>query len=182
MTMNSKISFKKMLLLFLKLTLYLCISNAQAAQDNAFVIYLVRHAEKNTLPPTDLTTCGKQRAEDFIEILRSVDIDEIYSTDVLRSISTAQPIATQRLLKIKIYERSKLEEFSRQLLQQQKNAVVVGHLNTTPMLTGFMSGNNYEMIEGSDYSRIYQVVVVAGQTHVSILHQSFECVESETSL
>ena len=112
--------------------------------------------------------------------MRSVEIEKVYSSDVLRSISTAKPIAAQRNLKIEMYDRSKLDEFSSQLLQQQKNAIVVGHLNTTPMLAGFMSGNKYEMIKGDDYSRIYQVVVVAGQTQASILHQSFECTESES--
>jgi phosphohistidine phosphatase SixA len=180
--MNSKIFRGKRQILLLFLAWTFLFSNAQAEEEKSFSIYLVRHAEKLSGQPGDLTTCGKQRAEDLIEILRSVDIETIYSTDVLRSTSTAQPIATQRELKIENYDRSKLEEFSKQLLQQQKNAVVVGHLNTTPMLTGFMSGNNYKMIKGDDYSRIYQVVVVAGQTHVSILHQSFECNESETSL
>jgi phosphohistidine phosphatase SixA len=165
------------LFLYILLAWGFLLNNVQAAEDKSFSIYLVRHAEKNSGQPGDITACGKQRAEDLIEVLRSVDIDAIYSTDVLRSTSTAKPIASQRQLKVEIYDRSKLEEFSRQLLQQQKNAVVVGHLNTTPMLTGFMSGNNYKMIKGDDYSRIYQVVVIGGQTHVSILHQSFECNE-----
>jgi phosphohistidine phosphatase SixA len=180
--MNSKIFSMKMLVLFLQLTLYWFIGSAQAVQDDSFAIYLVRHAEKHTLPPSDLTACGKQRAEDLIKVFRSVDFDVIYSTDVLRSTNTAQPIAAQRNLNIELYYQSKLTDFAQKLLTEKKNALVVGHLNTTPMLTGFMSGNNYEMIKGDDYSRIYQVVVIGGQTHVSILHQSFECIESETSL
>lgn len=180
--MNSKIFSIKMLVLFLQLILYLFISTAQASQDDSFAIYLVRHAEKNTQPPADLTVCGKQRAEDLIKVFRSIDLDMVYSTDVLRSISTAQPIAEQRNLNIELYERPKLTDFAKKLLLEKKNALVVGHLNTTPMLTGFLSDKSYEMIKGPDYSRIYQVVVVAGKTHVSILHQSFECDESEASL
>jgi broad specificity phosphatase PhoE len=180
--MNSKIFPRKRNILLLFLAWSFLFNNAQAEEEKSFSIYLVRHAEKQSGQPGDLTTCGKQRADDLIEVLRSVDIETIYSSDVLRSTSTARPIAKQRQLEIEIYDRSKLEDFSRQLLRQQKNAVVVGHLNTTPMLTGFLSGNHYEMIKGNDYSRIYQVVVVAGKTHVSILHQSFKCIESQTTL
>jgi len=179
--MNSRIlsTLRKKLTLLLVLSYFF--STAHAEEDQSFAIYLVRHAEKQSQKPADLTTCGKQRAEDLIKILRSVDIDAVYSSDYLRSISTARPIATQRHLTIEFYEVDKLESFSRKLLQQQKNAVVVGHLNTTPMLTGFLSGNSYDMIKGADYSRIYQVAVIAGKTHVSILHQSLECTESEAT-
>jgi phosphohistidine phosphatase SixA len=182
--MNIQTSFgTRVWLLFMLLLIEACFfSFASAEGEKSFSVYLVRHAEKQSGKPGDLTHCGKQRAEDLIEVLRSVDLEKVYSSDVLRSISTAKPIAAQRNLKIEMYDRSKLAEFSSQLLQQQKNAIVVGHLNTTPMLAGFMSGNKYDMIKGGDYSRIYQVVVVAGQTHVSILHQSFECDESEASL
>lgn len=179
--MNSKISIIKMPVLFLQLILYFFISTAQAAQDDSFAVYLVRHAEKNSAPPADLTPCGKQRAEDLIKVFRSIDLDVIYSTDVLRSVSTALPIAEQRNLSVELYDRPKLTDFAKKLLLEKKNALVVGHLNTTPMLTGFMSGNSYEMINGADYSRIYQVVVMAGKTHVSILHQSFECIEPAIS-
>ncbi|WP_339719024.1 phosphoglycerate mutase family protein [uncultured Paraglaciecola sp.] len=179
--MNSKISSMKTPILFLLLTIYLFISTSQAAQDDSFAIYLIRHAEKNTLPPADLTSCGLQRSKDLIKVFQNIDFDVIYSTDVLRSISTAQPIAEQRNLPIELYDRPKLTDFAKKLLQQKKNALVVGHLNTTPMLAGFLSDNSYDMIKGPDYSRIYQVVVIAGQPHVSILHQSFKCSETEAS-
>lgn len=179
--MNSKTLPPKKKLPIILLALSCLFSTVQAEEDPSFEIYLVRHAEKKSQQPADLTACGKRRAEDLVRILRGIDIDAVYSSDVLRSISTARPLATQRHLETKLYDRSKLEAFSRRLLQQQKNAVVVGHLNTTPMLTGFLSGNSYDMIKGTDYSRIYQVVVVAGKPHVSILHQTFECIESEAS-
>jgi len=179
--MKNRTLLPKRKTLTLLLALSCLFTTAHAEEDKPFAIYLVRHAEKQSNKLADLTNCGKQRAENLIKILRSVDIDAVYSTDVLRSISTARPIATQRSLEIEFYQRPKLEGFSKQLLQQQKNAVVVGHLNTTPMLTGFLSGNSYDMIKGADYSRIYQVVVIAGKTHVSILHQSLECTESEAT-
>ena len=179
--MNHNIFPVKRKIQLLSLVWIFLFTNAKA-EEKSFSIYLVRHAEKQSGQPGDLTNCGRQRAESLIEILRSVNIEKIYSTDVLRSTSTAHPIANQRKLEIEIYDRSKLEEFSKQLLQQQQNAVVVGHLNTTPLLAGFISGNEYEMIKGNDYTRIYQVVTLAEQTHVSVLHQSFKCNESEASL
>jgi len=178
--MNNK-TFSVKTPLFLLLTIFFFSNISQATPDNSFTVYLVRHAEKNTMSPPDLTACGARRAEDLIKVLRSIDIHEIYSTDVLRSISTAQPIAKQRNLNVELYDRIKLADFAKKLLQEKKNALVVGHLNTTPMLAGFLSGNSYDMIKGTDYSRIYQVVVVAGKTHVSILHQSFKCTETEAS-
>ena len=119
--MNSKRSLGKRKILLFLLAWIFVFSYAQAEEEKSFSIYLVRHAEKQSGKPGDLTVCGKQRAEDLIEVLRSVDIEGIYSTDVLRSTNTAQPIATQRQLKIDIYDRSKLEDFSRQLLRLQSN-------------------------------------------------------------
>lgn len=177
--MNIKTLSTKEKGLILLLILACFFNTTQAEEDKPFAIYLVRHAEKQSLQPADLTTCGKQRAEDLVKILRSIDIDAVYSSDVLRSISTARPIAAQRHLTTELYDRSKLEAFSKQLLQQQRDAVVIGHLNTTPMLASLLSGGSYDIIKGPDYSRIYQIVVVAGKPYVSLLHQSFNCIEPE---
>lgn len=175
--MSRKVSPVKISRLILLIFYFLFVGSVQANQDETFAIYLVRHAEKNTQPPADLTACGKQRVEDLIKVFRSVEFDVIYSTDVLRSISTAKPIAEQRNLPLELYARPELTDFAKKLLQEKKNALIIGHLNTTPMLTGYLSGNSYEMIKGHDYSRIYQVTVIDGQAHVAILHQSFECNE-----
>ncbi|MFT5577996.1 MAG: phosphohistidine phosphatase SixA [Paraglaciecola psychrophila] len=154
-------------------------NTAQAAQNTSFAIYLVRHAEKNTLSPPGLTACGQQRAEDLIEVFQSIDIEKIYSTDFLRSTRTVQPIAQQRNLTINLYGAPTLADFAQKLLREKKNALVVGHLNTTPMLAGFLSGNSYDMIKGADYNRIYQVVIVAGTPYASILQPPLKCVEPE---
>ena len=42
-------------------------SYASAEEEKSFSVYLVRHAEKQSGQPGDLTTCGKQRAEDLID-------------------------------------------------------------------------------------------------------------------
>ncbi len=68
-------------------------SNLWAQEDNeTFTIYLVRHSEKESEsnnPP--LTKCGEQRSEYLKEFLSDVHLDAVYSTDYVRTKSTALP-------------------------------------------------------------------------------------------
>src|SRR3954454_24752637 len=59
------------------------------------VIYIVRHAEKETTgtdPPLSLT--GKKRADALAELLKNANIKAIYTCDALRTQQTAKPLAT----------------------------------------------------------------------------------------
>lgn len=127
-------------------------------------IYVVRHAEKqisagemmNQDPP--LTAAGKDRAIALRDRLRHKNINTIFSTNTVRTISTAQPLIEITRHKEVILYSSKpdsLDAFISRIRQIRKgNILVVGHSNTVddisnklcglPVLAGDLLDNEYD--------------------------------------
>jgi phosphohistidine phosphatase SixA len=98
--------------------------------------YVVRHAEKaapagammsNDVPLTD---AGRQRAERLKELLKNKKIGLIYSTNYIRTKTTAQPTADHFLLNINIYGPAPDSAFINLLKSKKQNTLIVGHSNT----------------------------------------------------
>ena len=137
------------------------ISTIQAQSDDFFTIYLVRHSEKDRSSPNQsdlpLSLCGEQRSYALSKFLSDVQLEAIYSTDYNRTLSTARPTANAKDLEIQTYDPSNLRTLAFTLLNNQQNALVVGHSNTTGYLAGFLIGEEGEDISLDTYDRIYQV-------------------------
>ncbi|MBK8951812.1 MAG: histidine phosphatase family protein [Chitinophagaceae bacterium] len=106
-------------------------------------IYVVRHAEKETgidmatmKPTTDppLSFEGNQRALKLKEILGNKNIRHIYSTNTLRTVSTAKPLKELYLgMPIQLYSSKpdSLDTFIQKIKSIRKgNVLIVGHSNT----------------------------------------------------
>ena len=148
------------------------------AQESSvlFTIYLVRHAEKQTLisdPP--LTSCGEKRAVALKEFWSDIPIDAVYSTDYKRTMSTAAPVAEAKDLEIQTYAPHALDALKATLMTKQQDAIVVGHSNTTAVLAGLLIGEEMGSFEESIYNRIYQVVVSNKQQRLHVFHTAFGC-------
>ena len=165
--------------------IFLFFQNLLHSQDSSeiFTLYLVRHAEKDLMaedskdPP--LTPCGQQRALALKHFLEHVDIAAIYSTDYIRTLGTASPVATGKGIEIQLYNPKELEDFAKQLKASKKDALVVGHSNSTSLLAGYLVGSEFESIDESVYDRIYQVVITKGEARLHLLQSSFHCDEPE---
>jgi len=97
--------------------------------------YIVRHAEKavqaaNMSSDVPLSEKGKERAEALKEILKNKKISYIFSTNTIRTKSTAQPIADYLGLQIESYGPLPDETFITKLRSLKKNVLIVGHSNT----------------------------------------------------
>lgn len=132
------------------------------------VFYLVRHAEKDSLPADNprLTEQGEQRAAALADIFRQTRIDEIYSTMYTRTLWTAEGVSQAKGLNVKPYDPSELKAFAEQLKQNDKikTALIVGHSNTTTQLASFLAdpGNDeIKKIDESEYDRLFIAVVHA---------------------
>lgn len=151
------------------------------AQENKeiFTIYLVRHSEKELSsknpknPP--LSQCGQQRAESLNSFLEEVHLDAIYSTDYIRTKSTAQPTAIKKKIETKIYNPQELTDFATLLIDRKEDALVVGHSNTTGVLAGLIIGQNIGAFEENIYNRIYQIVIYKNTGRLHLLHTAFVC-------
>ncbi|HEV7349689.1 phosphoglycerate mutase family protein [Telluribacter sp.] len=126
-------------------------------------IYLVRHAEKAQVPANDppLSTQGQQRAQVLADSLRNKNIGVIYSTNTLRTRSTAEPLARELSLPIRPYSPDTLREMARYLKSPKAgNALVIGHSNTIlPLLDQFPALHKEKAIPDSDYDNLYRVKV-----------------------
>ena len=153
-----------------KLLIMLLFFTGIASSDTT--IYLVRHAEKiiekDKINP-ELTQIGLFRAQNIAKQLSSAGVTKIFSTNYKRTMQTAQPLADYQGIEITQYDPSKLEEFAQELKQIQGVVLVVGHSNTTPQLTQFLSNQDINAIEENEYDNVYQVIITEHMTIVNRL-------------
>ena len=144
-----------------------CTSARKSAQEQfgnepVTTFYLVRHAEKDYGDDPVLTKQGEERAERLKEILKNVDLAAVYSTDTKRTQSTARPTAEDHDLKIVSYRPTLLRELSEKLrsLYRGKVVLIVGHSNTTPAMTNYLTDSNeHPRFSELDYTNLYVVTL-----------------------
>src|SRR4029077_11334108 len=111
--------------------------------------YVVRHAEKEAPQGTEsmmnnnpqLNEAGKQRAEALKEVLKTKKIGYVFSTNTLRTLSTAETVKNYFNLPTEIYEPVPNESFISHLLSLKKNALIVGHSNTVDDIVNKLCGS-----------------------------------------
>ncbi|TXF88578.1 histidine phosphatase family protein [Neolewinella aurantiaca] len=144
-----------------------CTSARKAAQEQfgdekVTTFYLVRHAEKDFGDDPILTPQGTERAERLKEIMKNVDLAAVYSTDTKRTQLTAKPTADDHGLKIVSYRPTLLKELSEKLrsLYRGKVVLIVGHSNTTPAMTNYLTDSNvHPRFSELDYTNFYLVTL-----------------------
>jgi len=102
-----------------------------------------------------LTAQGMGRAQKLADYFAGIPLSAIYSSDYNRTMQTAQAVANELSLKVKIYNPTQLTEFAQQL-KLVSNVLVVGHSNTTPELITLM-GAKARPIAESDYGQLFVV-------------------------
>jgi probable phosphoglycerate mutase len=153
-----KVYFNKItIILLLCLSSILSTSMLTAAQS----IYLLRHAEKHADGTKDpsLTEVGRERANNLIALLKDKNITSIYSTKYKRTLETVTPLAKSLKIDVQQYDPSKLQDFAEKIKTIEGNFVIVGHSNTTPELTHFISGKATIAMDESEYDRLYHITV-----------------------
>jgi 2,3-bisphosphoglycerate-dependent phosphoglycerate mutase len=160
------------------ITLIFSVPPSRAQEKEGTTIILVRHAEENRLLDSiPLTDQGSIRAKELAMVLKEVKIDAIYSTDTLRTRSTASPVAEAKGLPINFYEYKKytdLQPFVDNLLKKYKGktVLIVGHSDDVPAMDNMLRkdagdvGNVY-VLPKLVYDNLFIVFVpVNGKTTV----------------
>lgn len=110
--------------------------------------YVVRHAEKGTVPAGStmmannppLSEAGKERAEALKEILQTEKIGYIFSTNTIRTQSTAEPTRAYFNLQTATYNPMPDSIFISKLKGLKKNTLIVGHSNTVDDIANKLGG------------------------------------------
>ncbi len=123
--------------------------------------YVVRHAEKaQTSDNPPLTDAGMQRAQALNDYLKNKHISFIFSTNTLRTISTATPLSKTIHSNIILYKNAD-KAFIDTLKALRKNTLIVGHSNTVDDIVNALS--NAENVHGdlndTQYDNLYVVVI-----------------------
>jgi len=134
---------------------------AAAGADGTIVI-AVRHAERAddggdaTRDPA-LSDIGGERARCLAHTLADAGLTRVFSTDYIRTRSTARPVAEALGLEVEPYDPRALDTFAQDLRDAGGVILVVGHSNTTPSLVEALNGDPVAPIEEDEYDRLYTV-------------------------
>jgi len=151
---------------------------AQESVEKTTTYFLIRHAEKVRENPAnknpDLNERGFQRAENWKKVLQHVSFDAIFSTDFMRTLHTAEPIAKKFNLKPVLYNPSKVDFELFQLENEGKNVLIVGHSNTIPQfVNGLIHQQKYQEMDDAEFSHLYIVTVKGNQITDVLLYLDF---------
>ena len=126
--------------------------------------YIVRHGEKaaqvpNMTSDVQLSQEGQQRAIALEEVLKNKKIAYVFSTNTIRTKSTAQPTADHFRLRTEIYGPRPDSAFIVLLKSKDKNTLVVGHSNTIDDIVNMLCGE--KKVSGdlpeTDYDNLYTI-------------------------
>lgn len=136
-------------------------------------VYFIRHAEKIKSGKDDpsLTKIGQDRAIYWAEVFKDVKFDAVYSTQTIRTVSTALPTSEQCDLELSIYDTKTIDIKAIAEKHKGKSILIVGHSNTTPLLVNTLIGEDkYEEIKSNNNSNLYIVNYGKENTSVILLH------------
>ena len=132
-------------------------SIAPSAPPAAAKAWIVRHAEK--LPGDDpaLSPAGVARAQELArEILL---VDAIYSTDTLRTRSTAKPLADRLGLEIETYDHRDPAGLAERVRASGESVLIVGHSNTITGLAAAFGIDPGPEVREDEFDRLYVITL-----------------------
>ena len=125
--------------------------------------YIVRHAEKAApgmggSTDVPLTPAGEARAVALKDALLNGRIGYVYSTNTVRTKSTAKPTADAFQLAINIYGPAPDSAFIAKLKKLDKNTLIVGHSNTVDDIVNKLCGQNLlQDLGDNEYDNLFIV-------------------------
>ena len=124
--------------------------------------YFIRHAESNGNRATNphLIEKGIKRAKLYAKYFVDKKIDTIFTTNLNRTIETANIIAKSKGVPIIFYDPFTMDY--NKFLEQHKNSssIIVGHSNTTPnFVNGIIGKPKYSQMVEENYSDMFIVAI-----------------------
>jgi len=141
------------------------------------VVFLVRHAEKvDQSRDPDLSVEGYSRADALALTLADAKIEQVHSSDYIRTRYTAAPVADLFDLEINLYDPSDLYTLAGELEAKGGRHLVVGHSNTTPDLVELLGGEpGPAIVEETEYDRLYILTIDKERVNTVLLRYGKPC-------
>ena len=138
-----------------------------ATRPAVTTVYLVRHAEKSTLAPTDpdITVAGKERAAALATRLRTAGVDAIIVTQFKRTLETAKPLASTIGVVPEIVPAGgshHADSVAAAVMRHRGGKIlIVGHSNTLAPIIAALGGPRLPDLCDSEYSNLYVLYIPA---------------------
>ena len=157
---------KPMAFLALFFLIFSLSSASPSAKDT--VIYIVRHAEKDTADPKnnnpELSPEGRKRARALNHFLKKVKISAAFSTSFNRTMQTVELVALRNGIKAIPYDSKKPDELVKVIGSgyEGKNILVAGHSNTIlELVKAFDVSPPVDKLNDDDYDLIFIITLQA---------------------
>jgi phosphohistidine phosphatase SixA len=130
---------------------------------------LIRHAERLATPVDDphLSAAGKARAKLLIHVLGQANISAIYTSEFIRTIETAEPLAN--VLGLSPIQATDAQDIKKDILLNHalETVLVVGHTNTVPEVIRLLGDNSGYEIGDDEFDNMF-VATVLSESEVRI--------------
>lgn len=136
-----------------------------AIDQPSLTLILVRHAEKEIVPPEnkdpDLSTAGVARAQELARMFGATSISGIYATQYKRTQQTVKPLAEKLSVPVTKVEAKKTDELVKQIRFRKAGEVIfiAGHNNTVPEIIAAFGGPQLPIIPESEYDNLFILIV-----------------------
>ncbi len=123
--------------------------------------YVVRHAEKEAAAPNmtsdvELSAAGKERAQALKNQLEGKKIKQIFSTNTIRTKTTAQPLSDATGIVIQVYDPRDTAFVTRIKNAGNGNVLIVSHSNTVDDLVNkFIDKNELKDLPDTQYGDLF---------------------------
>lgn len=149
------------------------IASLAAASFARGAVFIVRHAEKQTEAndrEVPLSEAGRARAKRIAEMLRDVRLSAVYSTDTVRTLSTAAPAAEMARVQTTLYSATgadgkvDLKPLAEKIRADHgsQNVLVIGHSNTIAPLIEALGCREEVTVGGAEYDGLWVLVPASG--------------------
>jgi phosphohistidine phosphatase SixA len=132
-------------------------------------VYIVRHAEKDTLAATaadpELSAAGRARAQALNQTLAKRQPAALFTTDTKRTRATLAPLAAALKLEPQTYDPKRGRDLADRILKEYagKSVVIVGHSNTVLSLIDDFGGiPPVDEIHDDEYDYLFVVYAAPG--------------------
>ncbi len=131
------------------------------------VIFVVRHASPQKLltldeirDDTPLSELGRERAAVLAGRLKDAGITAIYTSDLVRAVQMAEPLADTLKLPINKLPRNDVDALLSRIRDQhpEDKVLIVGHWNTIPKIINALGHPEEVKMERSEFDGLYTVI------------------------
>lgn len=138
------------------------------------VIYIVRHAEKQSGQDPHLNEAGLARADRLAQTLTHEQLEAVFVTDTNRSRQTASPTALAHEIVPTQYPAADAQALRAMLdaLPANTNALIVAHSNTVSSIIEALGDEPIGDLPENEYTRLFAVVLTHAQ-HTRTLQLSY---------